>query len=116
MTDLNWNNEVLKIRFDLFNRLIKRGFRIYINLHYQVDSGMYHIDPVTNLPYPDQEKNAFGDVALVTYETKVYLPKQKTADKRFSKSFNSIYEAYIFLAEALNQFDNKQQKGQILND
>lgn len=108
MTDLNWNNEVLKTRFDLFNRLIERGFRIYIDLHYQVDSGMYHLDPVTNLPYPDQEKNPFGDVALVTYDTKVYLPNQKTADKRFSKSFNSICEAYMFLAKELNQFNNRK--------
>ena len=104
---MQWNNEVLEQRFKLFNRLIERGFRIYIDLHYQVDSGMYRNDPVTNLPYPDQEKNAFGDVALVTYETKVYLPGQTTANKRFSKSFNSIYEAYMFLAEELRQFDNK---------
>ena len=109
MTDLNWNNEVLEQRFKLFNRLIKRGFRIYIDLHYQIDSGMYHLDPVTNLPYPDQEKNAFGDVALVTYTTKVYLPNQIQSDRRFSKSFNSIYEAYMFLAEELNQFDTKQE-------
>lgn len=68
---------------------------------------MYHIDPVTKLPYPDQEKNAFGDIALVAYETKVYLPNEKQADKCFSKSFNSIYEAYMFLAEELKQFDNK---------
>lgn len=104
---MKWSNEVLKTRFDLFNRLVKQGFRIYVTLKYQVESGMYHNDPVTNLPYPDQEKNVFGDVALVTYETKVYLPGHNTADKRFSKSFNSIYEAYIFLAEELNQFDNK---------
>lgn len=104
---MQWNNEVLEQRFKLFRKLIKQGFRIYITLKYQVDSGMYHLDPVTNLPYPDQEKNAFGDVALVTYETKVYLPNQKTSDKRFSKSFNSIYEAYMFLAEELSQFDNK---------
>ena len=72
---MKWNNEVLEQRFNLFNRLIKKGFRIYVTLKYQIESGMYHNDPVTNLPYPDQEKNAFGDVALVTYETKVYLPK-----------------------------------------
>ena len=104
---MKWNNEVLEQRFNLFNRLIKKGFRIYVTLKYQVESGMYHIDSVTKLPYPDQEKNAFGDVALVTYETKVYLPNAKRADKHFSKSFNSIYEAYMFLAEELNQFDNK---------
>ena len=104
---MQWNNEVLEQRFKLFQNLTKQGFRIYITLKCQVDSGMYHLDPVTNLPYPDQEKNAFGDVALVTYETKVYLPNHKTADKRFSKSFNSIYEAYMFLAEELNRFDNK---------
>lgn len=104
---MQWNNEVLEQRFKLFRKLTKQGFRIYITLKYQVESGMYHLDSVTNLPYPDQEKNAFGDVALVTYETKVYLPQQKTADKRFSKSFNSIYEAYMFLAEELKQFDNK---------
>lgn len=104
---MQWNNEVLEQRFKLFNRLIKKGFRIYVTLNYQIESGMYHNDPVTNLPYPDQEKNVFGDVALVTYDTKVYLPGHNTADKRFSKSFNSIYESYIFLAEALNQFDSK---------
>lgn len=105
---MQWNNEVLEQRFKLFRKLTKQGFRIYITLKYQVESGMYHLDPVTKLPYPDQEKNAFGDVALVTYETKVYLPNQKTADKRFSKSFNSIYEAYMFLAEELNQFNNRK--------
>lgn len=104
---MQWNNEVLEQRFKLFNRLIKKGFRIYVTLKYQIESGMYHNDPVTNLPYPDQEKNAFGDVALVTYDTKVYLPNEKKADERFSKSFNSVYEAYMFLAEELNQFDNK---------
>lgn len=104
---MKWNNEVLEQRFKLFNHLIEHGFRICVTLQYQVKTGMYHLDPVTNLPYPDQEKNVFGDVALVTYETKVYLPGHNTADKRFSKSFNSIYEAYIFLAEELNQFDNK---------
>ena len=104
---MKWNNEVLAQRFKLFNKLTKQGFHIYVTLHYQVESGMYRNDPVTNLPYPDQEKNAFGDVALVTYETKVYLPNAKRADKHFSKSFNSIYEAYMFLAEELNQFDNK---------
>lgn len=104
---MQWNNEVLEQRFKLFRKLTKQGFRIYITLKYQVESGMYHLDPVTKLPYPDQEKNAFGDVALVTYETKVYLPNEKQADKRFSKSFNSIYEAYMFLAEELNQFDTK---------
>ena len=104
---MKWNNEVLEQRFNLFNRLIKKGFRIYVTLKYQIESGMYHNDPVTNLPYPDQEKNAFGDVALVTYDTKVYLPNQKTVDKRFSRSFNSVYEAYMFLADELSQFDTK---------
>lgn len=105
---MKWNNEVLEQRFKLFNKLTKQGFRIYVTLHYQVESGLYHIDPVTNLPYPDQEKNAFGDTSLVTYDTKVYLPNEKNADKRFSKSFNSVYEAYIFLAEELNQFNNRK--------
>lgn len=104
---MQWNNEILEQRFKLFNKLTKQGFHIYVTLHYQVESGMYRNDPVTNLPYPDQEKNAFGDVALVTYETKVYLPNAKRADKHFSKSFNSIYEAYMFLAEELSRFDNK---------
>lgn len=104
---MQWNNEVLEQRFNLFNRLVKKGFRIYVTLKYQIESGMYHNDPVTNLPYPDQEKNAFGDIALVTYETKVYLPNQKTADKRFSRSFNSVYETYMFLADELSQFDTK---------
>lgn len=105
---MKWNNEVLEQRFKLFNKLTKQGFRIYVTLHYQVESGMYHLDPVTKLPYPDQEKNAFGDTSLVTYDTKVYLPNEKQADKRFSKSFNSIYEAYMFLAEELNQFNNRK--------
>lgn len=104
---MQWNNEILEQRFNLFRKLTKQGFRIHITLKYQIESGMYHLDPITNLPYPDQEKNAFGDVALVTYETKVYLPNQKTADKRFSKSFNSVYEAYMFLVDELKQFDNK---------
>lgn len=104
---MQWNNEVLEQRFKLFQNLTKQGFRIYVTLKYQIESGMYHNDPVTNLPYPDQEKNTFGDVALVTYETKVYLPNQKKADERFSKSFNSVYEAYMFLDKELNQFDSK---------
>ena len=75
-----------------------------MTLKYQIESGMYHNDPVTNLPYPDQEKNAFGDVALVTYETKVYLPK--ISDVGSDGQLFAVPQTYTWNSKTITRITN----------
>lgn len=106
----NWNNQILESYFNLFQELSKQGWRIEIDKLDQIDNGYWHIDKDTLLPYPDQEFNPFGDIALVTWSTYVYPPKEDDWVDELNASFDSPLEAYEWLAPGINRYSKKWKK------
>lgn len=94
-----WHNPVLEKRFQYLQQLAKQGWRIELETIDQIDNGYWHLDPVTKLPYPNQEANLFGDIPTVTYTTYVYPPKQDDFVEELQASFNTPLEAYHWLVD-----------------
>lgn len=94
-----WHNPVLEKRFQYLQQLAKQGWRIELETIDQIDNGYWHLDPVTKLPYPNQETNQFGDIPTVTYTTYVYPPKQDDFIEELQASFNSPLAAYKWLVD-----------------
>lgn len=107
MSKIYWTNKIIEAYFNLFRDLVKQGWRIEIENLYQVDNGNWHVDKDTLLPYPDQDLNYSGDIALVTWSTYVYSPKEEDWIEELNASFNSPLEAYEWLAPRLEKYVNE---------
>lgn len=106
-----FSNRQLEKQFLLFQQLTKEGWKIKLDQLNQVANGFWSINRETHLPYPEQQVNPSGDVALVTWSTYVYPPVEN-ADwiEELNASFNSPLEAYTWLAPRLGKYAKKWQK------
>lgn len=99
-----WCNRPLEVRFDLFQKLVKQGWRIELYQLDQIENGEWWTDEVTKLPVPSQSTNRFGDIALVTWSTYVYPPESDDWLFELNASFDSPLEAYEWLAPRLEKY------------
>lgn len=107
MNNFNWSNKPLEVRFNLFQELAKRGWRIELERIDQIDNGTWWEDEVTGLPIPNQNINCWGDIPLVTWSTYVYPPNSDEWVMRLNASFDSPMEAYEWLAPRLEEYANE---------
>lgn len=105
-----WCNRPLEVRFDLFQKLVKQGWRIELYQLDQIENGEWWTDEVTKLPVPSQCTNRFGDIALVTWSTYVYPPESDEWIFELTASFDSPLEAYEWLAPRLDKYAKKWRK------
>ncbi len=103
----NWGNQPLEIRFKIFQKLVKQGWKIQLEQIDQIDNGYWWNEKVTGLPIPSQEINRFGDIPLVTWSTYVYPPKAEDWIEELNASFNSPMQAYEWLAPRLEKYANE---------
>lgn len=107
MNNFNWANRPLEVRFDLFHKLVKKGWKIELDSIDQISNGTWWTDKETGLPIPSQRDNRFGDINLVTWSTYVYPPKTEDWIEELNASFDSPMEAYEWLAPRLEKYVNE---------
>lgn len=106
MESFKWANPILEMRFKLFQKLVKQGWKIKLEQVNQIGNS-WRRDKITGLPIPNQKFNRFGDIPLITWLTYVYPPKSEDWIEELNASFGSPMEAYEWLAPRLEKYVNE---------
>jgi hypothetical protein len=108
--EIMWANRPLEVRFDVFQKLVKQGWKIELERIDQISNGEWLIDETTGLPIPNQITNRFGDIPLVSWTTYVYPPDEEDWIECLNTSFSSPLKAYAWLAPRLDEYAKEWKK------